>query len=187
METNKEEILDSETQDNVGDDVTEQSEDTSSEIEPANESSEEIEKARKIAEDQKRRAEKAEQKLKELKAQLEDSKTEPQEEAEEQKTAKPVGDSLTKEEAILYARGLSEEEVEKVKHIAKLEGESPLVAAESDYFKSWKEKQDRQKETQETQLGASRGSVKSKPKKDISSPGLTPEEHKALWKEIMGR
>jgi len=103
------------------------------------------------------------------------------------KNSEQTAPSLSKEEVILFARGLSEEEVEKVKTIAKLEGETPLVAAESDLFKLWKEKEDKKKETQETQLGASRGSVKVKPKKDFKSPELTPEEHKALWKKKMGR
>lgn len=183
MTTEEKEILDSETQDNDGDDVTtDEVEDTSSENEPANE---ELTKAQQIAEDQKRRAEKAELKLKELKAQLEDNKPEPKETEGQEETKS--SNTPSKEEVILYARGLSEEEVEKVKSIAKIEGESPLVAAESDYFKIWKQKQDEQKETQETQLGTSKGSVKRKPQKDFGSNGLTPDEHKALWREKMGR
>lgn len=183
METKNEEYLDSETQDNDGDDVaTEEVEDTSSETSDEDEQTEhELEKARQIAEDQKRRAEKAEQKLKELKA-----KSEPKSEGQEDKPKKESSDSLTKEEAILYAKGLSEEEVEKVKSIAKIEGESPLVSAESDYFKLWKEKEEKKREEQETQLDTSRGSAKVKPKKDFGSPQLSADEHKALWKKKMG-
>ena len=182
MENNEEmENLDSETQDNDGDDVTtEEVEETSSETE----SSDEYEKARKIAEDQKRRAEKAEEKLKELKAQLEDKKVEPTK-SEGQKETKVSDSQLTKEEAILYARGLSEEEVEKAKAIAKIEGESPLVSAGSDYFKIWKDKEDKKKESQETQLGASRGSIKTQPKKGFTDK-LSADEHKELWKKQMG-
>jgi hypothetical protein len=96
-------------------------------------------------------------------------------------------DSLTREEAILFAKGLTEEEVEKVLSIAKIEGDSPLVAAESDYFKHWKEKEDKRRESEETQLGASRGSAKAKPKKDFNTPGLKPEEHKELFKQFINK
>jgi len=186
MNDENQENLDSETQENVGDDVTTEEVETSAETEATEETSDEVEKAKQIAEDQKRRAEKAEQKLKDLKAQLEEKKEEPQK-TEGQEESNDSKDQLTKEEAILYARGLSEEEVDKVKSIAKIEGESPLIAAESDYFKLWKEKTDKEKETQETQLGASRGSAKVQPKKDFNSPGLAPDEHKELWKKTMGR
>ena len=187
MENEEKEILDSETQDNVGDDVTtKEVEETSSETE---ESTGGLEKATKVAEDQKRRAEKAEAKLKELKAQMNDEKTEPKTEGQkvDEAQAKPTGDSLSKEEAILYARGLSEDEVEKIKSIAKLEESNPLAAAESDYFTIWKDKKDKAKETQETQLGASRGSAKVTPKKDIGTPGISSDEHRNLWKKQMGR
>jgi hypothetical protein len=184
MNEENKEVLDSETQDVSGDDNAEE---TSTETETVDneQSDEELEKIRQIAEDQKRRAEKAERKLRELQAQNKGIKTEPK--SEEQKEVKTSGDSLTKEEAILYARGLSEAEVERVKSIAKIEGESPLVAAESDYFKIWKEKEDKKREAQDTQLGASRGSAKSKPKKEAGSPGLSRDEHKALVQEKMGR
>jgi hypothetical protein len=186
MNEENKETLDSETQDVSGDDNAEE---TSSENETADESNlesnEEIEKTRQIAADQKRRAEKAERELKELKARL-NSKSEPQK-SEGQKEVKTSGDTLTKEEAILFAKGFTEAEVERIKSIAKIEGESPLVSAESDYFKIWKEKEDKKRETQDTQLGASRGSAKIKPKKTVNSPGLSRDEHKALVLEAMGR
>ena len=180
------ENLDSETQENVGDDVTtKEVEETSSETE-ATVGAEAIAKAQQIAEDQKRRAEKAEQKLKDLKAQLEE-KEEVEPKTEGQEAASATSGGLSKEETILYAKGFSEEEIEKIVSIAKIEGESPLVAAESDYFKLWKEKEDKNKETQNTQLGASRGSAHAMPKKTISDPGLSADEHKELWKQQMGR
>lgn len=183
MDEDNMEVLDSETQDVSGDDdVNEESydSDTSSE----SETDEEIEKARKIASDQKRRAEKAERELKELKSTL-PKKTEPQSEGQPAKASESNG--LTREEAILFAKGLSQEQVDKAVSIAKLEGVNPLVAAESDYFQFWKTEQEKKAEAENTQLGASRGSAKIKPKKDFDTPGLTPEEHKALWKEKMGR
>jgi len=142
-------------------------------------------KALQIAEDQKRRAEKAEAKLKELKAQS-NNQPEPQK-SEGQKEVKTSGDTLTKAEARLYAKGYSDAEIERIMSIARIEGEDPLVSAESDYFKIWKEREDKKRETQDTQLGASRGSAKIKPKKAVNSPGLTREEHKALVLEAMGR
>lgn len=180
-----EEILDSETQDNDGDDVTvDETEDTSSETETADD---ELEKAKRIAADQKRRAEKAEAELKELKSKSETKTDKEEPKSEGQKETMVSGDQLTKEEAILYARGLSEEEVEKVKSIAKIEGESPLVSAESDYFKHWQSQKKAAVEADETQLGASKGSMKTKPKKDFSTTGLSAEEHKAMFRDALGR
>lgn len=184
MDEDNMEVLDSETQDVSGDD-NDNEESYDSDTSSENETDEEIEKARKIASDQKRRAEKAERELKELKAQY---KTKPESQSSErQKEVKTSGDGLTKEEAILFAKGFSEAEVERIKSIAKIEGESPLVSAESDYFKIWKDKEDSKRETQDTQLGASRGSAKIKPKKAVSDSGLTRDDHKALALEAMGR
>lgn len=179
------ENLDSETQEDGGDDVQETSSETEQRSDESNSEYEErLEQERKKFEDQRTRAEKAEAKLKELREQLNESKeikSEPKSEGQ-----KETSDHLTKEEAILFSRGLSEEEVEKVKSIAKIEGESPLVAAESDYFKLWKEKKEKEKETKDTQLGTSKGSIKTQPKKTFTDK-LSPQEHKELWKKSMGR
>lgn len=180
------ENLDSETQDGEGEIVETESE----QDEETTESSQEdlVAQERKKFEDQRKRAEKAEAELKKLQAERKSQeKTEESSEGQKETPVKESKDQLTKEEAILYARGLSEEEVEKVKSIASIEGETPLVAAESDYFKIWKEKEDKKREVQETQLDASKGSSRVKPKKDFSTPGMSPEEHKALWQQSKGR
>jgi hypothetical protein len=180
MNENEKEVLDSETQEVGGDDnentstETEDSEDFEEESEDTSDTEAELERFRRIAEDQRRRAEKAEEKLKAQKAQK----------PVKQKTQSEQTDALSREEAILYARGLSQEEVEKAKAVAEIEGTNPLVAAESDYFKFWLKEQTEKKETEATQLGASRGSAKVKPKKDFSSPDLSVDEHKALWKQL---
>lgn len=177
------ENLDSETQDGEGEIVESDSE----QEEETTESSQEdlVAQERKKFEDQKKRAEKAEQELKRLKAErAEKTKSEPK------KVSEPEGqqsDTLSREEAILFAKGLSEDEVEKAKSIARVEGVNPLVAAESGYFKFWKSEQEKKREVEETQLGTSTGSPKIKPKKDFTTPGLSKEEHMALWKQSLGR
>lgn len=130
------------------------------------------------------RLEKENKTLKIQKAKLKEKKAEPVK--KEVKNSNEASDQLSKDEAILYAKGRSEEEVEKVMKIADIEGISPLAANDSEYFKLWKERQDAKKEAQDTQLGASKGSVKTKPKKDVSSPGLSSEDHEALFKQKMG-
>ena len=185
MTTEEKEILDSETQDNGGDDVDQ---DTSSETEQRSDESNEdyeqrLEQERKKFEDQRTRAEKAEAKLKELRDKLNDKN----ETKEEPKQTEKSSDGLTREEAILFAKGLTPEEVEKAKHVAALEGVNPLVAAESDYFKHWQTTQKAEQEEKETQIGASKGSIKARPKADFTTPGLSDDDFKKMWKEKMGR
>ena len=118
--------------------------------------------------------------LKIQKAKNKQKKAEPK--AKSEKT-----ESLTRDEAILFARGLSEEEVEKAKSIAKIEEQSVIEAVDSDFFTIWKDKNDKAKETQETQLGASKGSARALRRKTFSDSDLTAEEHKELFNKKMGR
>lgn len=89
---------------------------------------------------------------------------------------------LSREEAILFARGLTEEEVDKASKIAQLEGISLAEAATSDFFTTWKSAKEAKKKSEKAQLGASKASPKVVEKKDFSSSNLTAEEHKALFK-----
>lgn len=90
--------------------------------------------------------------------------------------------SLTREEAKLYARGLEDDEVDRVIRIAKLDGISLTEAYNSDDFKSYKEKKERQAKREAAQLGAGKGaSSNAGQKKSLNTPGLTAEEHKKLW------
>lgn len=100
----------------------------------------------------------------------------------EPKPAKKATETLSKAEVIAYAKGHTEEEVEKAKKIAVLE-EIPLSEAlESDLFKSWKSENERKKKERDAQLGGSRGS-RAKVKKTFATKGLSDDDHKELFKE----
>lgn len=133
-------------------------------------------------EDQKRRAEKAEAKLEELKKRL---SSDDNEEDEDKDTLKDSG-SLTKEEAKLIARGLSDEEIEKADKIAQVEGVSLTEAVGTDLFETWKEKRDKEIKAQEASIGASKGSGSQKKGKSLSDPNLEDKDHEKLAKERLG-
>lgn len=124
-----------------------------------------------------------EEKNRKLYARLKRDKKSDDETTEQPKAKKEVkSETLSRDEAKLYARGLEDEEVEKVKKIAAIEDISLDEAYKSDHFASWKRAKEKEIEIQKAALGASRGS-KSVVKKSFDTPGLTDEEHKKLWLE----
>lgn len=131
---------------------------------------------------QKRRAEKAESELRALKAKLASV-------TEEKPAAQPVApaapSALSKEETILYAKGFAEAEVEYAKKIASVEGTSPLAAAESDLFKTWKKTQDDRRKADDAQLGAANGSPVRRSEKGFADK-LSDDEHRALAMKKFG-
>lgn len=93
----------------------------------------------------------------------------------------PKQSGVSKEEAYLYAKGLDFEEVEYAQKVAMLEDIPLTTVLENDLFKSWKDKRETQKKSEEAQLGSSKGSGRRKPQKTFQSRGLTDEEHKAMF------
>ena len=84
---------------------------------------------------------------------------------------------------------LADEAFKRVERIAKIDaedGEQPdlMAAYNSDEFKLWEEKQIKSYKAEKSQLRTSRGG-KVQIKKTLDTPGLSEEEHKALWKEAM--
>lgn len=108
----------------------------------------------------------------------------PAEAAQESKPAAP--DSLSRDEAIVIAKGYSEEELEQAKKVAALEGCKVTEALDKDLFKDWKKRRDDAAKQQQAQLPALRGS-KVTQKKSFSTPGLSDEDHKALFNERQGK
>jgi len=100
----------------------------------------------------------------------------------EGKSTLPSTDTLSRDEAKLYARGLDDEQVDKVAHIAKLEGLTIDEAYKSDYYTIWNDKREKDAKQEKSQLPASRGG-KPTVKKGLDTEGLTEAEHKALMKE----
>lgn len=107
---------------------------------------------------------------------------------EEPKKETQTAESLSREEAKLYAKGLEDDEVDRVIKIAKLDGVSLTEAYQSEDFKLYKEKKDREAKRAAAQLGAARGgSANAGQSKDFNTPGLTEDDHKKLWKKSVGR
>jgi hypothetical protein len=103
--------------------------------------------------------------------------------SKEQKPAQPA--SLTRDEAILIAKGFSDEQLEKAKKIAAVENIPLTEVPNNDLYISWQTKRETEKKEQEAQLGVGRGGRRSN-KKTFGTKGLTPDEHKELFKEKMG-
>jgi hypothetical protein len=104
--------------------------------------------------------------------------------------AKPVSAtpaSLTRDEAIVIAKGFSEEELEHAKKVAALEGIKVTEAVTNDLFTAWKSKRDAEVKQRDAQLPTSRGARSATSKKTLSTPGLPAAEHEALWREKQGR
>lgn len=113
-----------------------------------------------------------------------DAKQERSGSQQEQKPATPA--SLTRDEAIVIAKGYSEEELEHAKKVAVLENCTPVKALEKDLFTTWKEKRDADAKERKAQLGVSRGS-KATIKKSLNTPGLTEEEHREMFQNKIGK
>lgn len=110
-------------------------------------------------------------------------------EAKEKKPVETVkasksNSSLTREEAILFAKGHTEEEVNLAVKLAKVSNSNPLVAAEDEYFKSVVEKRLKKEQSAKASLGASNGGNKFSPK---PVGKMTEEEHAKYFHEVMSR
>jgi hypothetical protein len=82
---------------------------------------------------------------------------------------------------ILKALGRSDDEITYLKKLAKVNEISLLDAQSDELFISFQKKREDEGKAQKAKLGASRGSGQVKKEVQISSPGLTKEQHKALW------
>lgn len=91
------------------------------------------------------------------------------------------------QEQVLKAQGMSEELINVLKTISEEKGTDLISSQSDDYFLYRKEKMEQEARDKEAQLGASKGSGAGKSKKDFSTPGLSPEDHKAMWKKAIGK
>lgn len=87
------------------------------------------------------------------------------------------------EEKILKSEGVDEELLKEMKILAKLRGVSLLETKKDPIILAMKEEKAKEERARQAALGASKGSGRQAAKKDFNTPGLTREEHKALWKE----
>ena len=86
------------------------------------------------------------------------------------------------EELRLIAKGLSDDEIEQAKVIAKGSGTNLSEALKTPLFVAFQKELKDAERKERAKLGASRGSSPTEPDKGFKS-GLTREEHMALWKE----
>ena len=104
----------------------------------------------------------------------------------EQKATQPISNPvLTAEDVevrILKAQGVSNDEIVYLKKLAAVNGTSIIGAQSDELFSAFKSKKEEQEKSEKSKLGASRGSSSVKREKDYSTPGLTDEEHKEIWK-----
>ena len=90
------------------------------------------------------------------------------------------------EETVLKAQGVSQEELDVLKKVSALNGISIIDAQKDDMFVLWKQKKEAEERQEKARLGASKGASQKAEKISFNTPGLTKEQHKALWKEKMG-
>jgi hypothetical protein len=101
--------------------------------------------------------------------------------------SKPVETGLSRAEAILFAKGFTEEEVEKVKKVAQMEGLTELEAAEDELFTAWKESRERKAKSAKAQLGAANGSGQVKREQGFNAREISREDHKAMFDKRLNR
>jgi len=94
------------------------------------------------------------------------------------------GEGLSIEETVLKAQGTPADELDYLRKVAKVENISLVDAKTNPLFVAWKEQKDARVKAEEARLGASKGSGRATAKKDFSTPNLSEEDHKALWKQI---
>jgi len=130
----------------------------------------ELKKAKELANNYKIRAEKAERLAR-----------------EKGETQTITNNSLSRDEAILIAKGYDEEALENLNKIAKATNKNIKEAQEDPLFIAWQEKREAEKKSEKARLGASKGSGYGEDKLDFSKPGLSREEHKKLWQKTMSK
>lgn len=93
-------------------------------------------------------------------------------------------DTLSREEVVMIAKGTDEEDLSQLKIIQKGMGEGATLkqASESPLYQGYIAQKEAAEKKRKGALGASGGGRASEEDK-INKPGLSREEHKALWEE----
>ncbi len=87
------------------------------------------------------------------------------------------------EEKILKIQGMSDELISELKAVAKARGKSLIDSVNDPIFVAIKTERETEAKAQKAKLGASKGSGSMKKEKAINSPGISDEDHKAMWRE----
>ena len=92
--------------------------------------------------------------------------------------------SLSEEEVevkILKSQGMTDDLIVDLKAIAKARGKTLLDSTTDSIFIAIKNEKEAEAKSQKAKLGASKGSGTAKKEKSFNSPGLSAEDHKAIW------
>jgi len=101
------------------------------------------------------------------------------------KPVQATASSTNVEETVLLANGMDEELLNKLKKVAEVQGTSLIKAQNDPIFVAVKESFEKEKKQQAASMPASRGGGTVKPKKDFKSPGLSRDEHRAMFEAIL--
>lgn len=107
-----------------------------------------------------------------------------QKQPEKKATVQP--DIVDIDERVLRANGMSNEVLNALKDVAKLRGLSLIDAQADPLFQAEKKRVEDEIRSKKAQLGVSRGGNKTVPKKEITTPGLSREEHMEMVKNLNG-
>lgn len=125
-----------------------------------------------------------EQKL--AKAQAMVKRYSPKQEKETTQTDNNQNNPLSRDEAILYAQGMTVEDVEDAQFIADKDGTTLAEATSTSRFKALKKEREDETKNNAAQLKVSKGS-KSPNKASLADSNLDEDTHKKLWKEKTGQ
>jgi mRNA degradation ribonuclease J1/J2 len=105
------------------------------------------------------------------------------------KAPQPItnSNSLSREEAILIAKGMEDEDLAQLNKIAKGADISLSEAQKDPLFVAYLEKREQEKKSEKARLGASKSANFENKAPDFDKPGLSEEEHKNLWKKSVGK
>lgn len=114
----------------------------------------------------------------------EQAEEKPKPKAKPQKASEEKADTSFDIDAkiLKVSKGLSDDEIERAKKIAAVEEIDLVSAIDTDLFKDWKEKRDREIDAD---LRASRGGASKRKEKTFTTPNLSESDHKALWQKAM--
>lgn len=133
---------------------------------------------KQMFEDQRKRAEKAEAREKDLKSKI----PEPKPVVEQKQINAQVADP---DELRLIARGLSDNEIEQLQVISKGKGLTLMESLKDPLFISFQKDLKEQEKKEKAKLGGSNSSNQGQEDEEVVKSGMTVEEHREAWNKVM--
>jgi hypothetical protein len=90
------------------------------------------------------------------------------------------------EETVLKTLGMDDDSLTYLKKVAAVNGLSLAEAQRDQLFVTYKQVKEQELKAKEASVGASKGSGQRSKTVAFSTPGLSEDQHKALWKKSMG-